>query len=57
MSYDFTTFGAIIGLVIAIFMIIKKVYSAYSLIAGALAGGIIDVGSLTTTFMYFFHRK
>lgn len=36
-----TALGAIIGLVIAIFLIIKKVHPAYGLIIGALAGGII----------------
>ena len=39
--YDFTTLGAMIGLVIAIVLIIKKVHPAYSLILGALIGGII----------------
>ena len=36
MTYEFTTLGAIIGLAIAIFMIIKKIHPAYSLIACAL---------------------
>ena len=49
MTYDFTTLGAIIGLAIAIIMIIKKIHPAYSLIAGALIGGIIGGGGLTTT--------
>ncbi|MDE6662869.1 MAG: GntP family permease [Lachnospiraceae bacterium] len=49
MTYDFTTLGAIIGLAIAIVMIIKKIHPAYSLIAGALIGGIIGGGGLTTT--------
>ncbi len=49
MTYEFTTLGAIIGLAIAIFMIIKKIHPAYSLIAGALIGGIIGGGGLTTT--------
>ena len=49
MSYEFTTLGAIIGLAIAIIMIIKKIHPAYSLIAGALIGGIIGGGGLTTT--------
>lgn len=47
--YTFTTLGAIIGLAIAIFMIIKKVHPAYSLITGALIGGIIGGGGLITT--------
>ena len=49
MTYDFTTLGAIIGLVIAIVLIIKKVQPAYSLILGALIGGIIGGGGLVTT--------
>lgn len=47
--YDFTTLGAIVGLVIAIVLIIKKVSPAYSLILGALIGGIIGGGGLVTT--------
>ena len=46
---EFTTFGALIGLVIAIILIIKKVYPAYSLILGALIGGFIGGGGLTST--------
>ena len=48
-AYDFTTFGALIGLVIAIILIIKKVHPAYSLIFGALIGGIAGGGGLVTT--------
>lgn len=47
--YDFTTIGAIVGLAIAIVLIIKKVHPAYSLILGALIGGIIGGGGLVTT--------
>lgn len=47
--YDFTTLGAIVGLVIAIVLIIKKVQPAYSLILGALIGGLIGGGGLVTT--------
>ena len=47
--YDFTTLGAIVGLVVAIVLIIKKVVPAYSLILGALIGGIIGGGGLVTT--------
>lgn len=46
---EFTTFGAILGLVIAIVLIIKKVHPAYSLILGALIGGIIGGGGLSGT--------
>ncbi len=46
---DFSTLGALLGLVIAIILIIKKVHPAYSLILGALLGGIIGGGGLVTT--------
>lgn len=46
---EFTTLGAIVGLVVAIVLIIKKVSPAYSLIIGALLGGIIGGGGLVTT--------
>ncbi len=45
----FTTLGALVGLAIAIVLIIKKVHPAYSLILGALIGGIIGGGGLVTT--------
>ena len=45
----FTTYGALIGLAIAIILIIKKVHLAYSLILGALLGGLIGGGGLDTT--------
>ncbi len=45
----FTTYGALIGLAIAIVLIIKKVHPAYSLILGALIGGIIGGGGLDGT--------
>lgn len=49
MTYQFTTIGAIIGLVVAIVLIIKKVQPAYSLILGALVGGIAGGGGLVLT--------
>ena len=49
MEYTFSTAGALIGLVIAIILIIKKIHPAYSLILGALVGGIIGGGGLVTT--------
>ena len=49
MTYDFNTIGALIGLAIAIVLIIKKVHPAYSLILGALIGGLLGGGGLTTT--------
>ncbi|MCL1953581.1 MAG: hypothetical protein FWF58_02405, partial [Firmicutes bacterium] len=36
-----STVGAILGLVLAIFLIIKKVNPTYSLILGAVLGGVI----------------
>lgn len=44
-----TTFGALLGLAIAIFLIIKKVQPAYSLILGALIGGVVGGASLNDT--------
>ncbi len=49
MDIQFTTLGAIVGLVIAIVLIIKKVQPAYGLILGALIGGLIGGGGLTGT--------
>lgn len=49
MAYQFSTLGAIAGLVIAIILIVKKVQPAYSLILGALIGGIIGGADLVTT--------
>ncbi len=49
MEAQFTTLGAIAGLIIAIVLIIKKVQPAYSLILGALIGGLIGGGGLTDT--------
>ncbi len=46
---EFTTLGALLGLVIAIVLIIKKVHPAYSLILGALIGGLVGGGGLVTT--------
>ena len=45
----FSTLGALIGLVLAIILIVKKVHPAYSLIFGALIGGIIGGGGLAET--------
>lgn len=49
MTYQFTTLGALIGLAIAIILIIRKVQPAYSLILGALIGGLIGGGGLVGT--------
>ena len=44
MDYSFTTIGALVGMAIAIILIIKKFHPAYSLIVGALIGGLIGSG-------------
>lgn len=44
-----STAGALIGLVVAILLIILKVTPAYSMITGALIGGLIGGGTLTET--------
>lgn len=49
MDYSFTTIGALIGMAVAIVLIIKKVQPAYSLILGALVGGVIGSGNLVLT--------
>ena len=53
--YDFTTLCAIIGMALAIILIIKKFHPAYSLILGALVGGVIgsygDLALTVTTMM------
>ena len=49
MTYDFNTIGALVGLALAIVLIIKKVHPAYSLILGALVGGLLGGGGLATT--------
>ena len=45
----FETFGALIGLVVAIVLIVCKTVPAYALIAGALVGGIAGGGGLDDT--------
>ena len=47
--YSFSTIGALLGLAVSIVLIIWKVQPAYSLIFGALIGGIIGGGGLVTT--------
>ena len=44
-----SSLAAILGLAIAIFLIIKKVSPVYSLILGALIGGVLGSGSLVET--------
>lgn len=43
---DFSTLGALIGLAIAIVLILLKVHPAYSLILGALIGGLLGADFL-----------
>ncbi len=49
MEYAFTTLGALIGLAVAIILIVRKFNPAYSLILGALVGGLIGSRNLTLT--------
>ena len=49
MTYDFSTLGALVGLAIAIVLIVKKVQPVYSLILGALIGGLVGGGGLELT--------
>lgn len=49
MTYDFTTLGALIGLALAIFLIVKQFPPVYSLLFGALVGGLVGGGGLVLT--------
>lgn len=49
MTYDFTTLGALIGLALAIFLIVKQFPPVYSLLFGALVGGLVGGGGLGLT--------
>ena len=49
MTYDFSTLGALVGLALAIVLIVKKVQPVYSLILGALVGGLVGGGGLELT--------
>ncbi|MBR4172252.1 MAG: GntP family permease [Kiritimatiellae bacterium] len=46
---DFTSLGAMLGLAVAIILIFKRAHPAYSLILGALAGGLLGGGGLANT--------
>ena len=48
-SILFSTWGAVIGLVIAIVLIVRKFQPTYSLMIGALLGGLIGGGGLQAT--------
>jgi GntP family gluconate:H+ symporter len=49
MEAVFSTWGALIGLVLAIVLIVRKVSPAYALILGALVGGVVGGGGLVKT--------
>ncbi|WP_195251257.1 GntP family permease [Romboutsia sp. 1001713B170207_170306_H8] len=49
MDIQITTFGALLGLAVAIILIIKKFQPAYSLILGALIGGLVGGAGLVGT--------
>lgn len=49
MDVQITTLGALLGLVVAIVLIIKKVQPVYSLILGAVVGGLVGGAGLTGT--------
>ncbi len=49
MQVQFSTLGALIGLFLAIALIIKKFHPAYSLMLGALVGGLIGSANLDAT--------
>ena len=48
------TWGAFIGLAVAIILIILKLHPAYSLIIGAVVGGLTGLAGLDGTFNYIF---
>ena len=45
----FSTYGAILGLILAIILIVRKVTPAYALVFGALTGGLLGGGGLVDT--------
>ncbi|GAA0705957.1 GntP family permease [Paraclostridium ghonii] len=49
MEVQITTLGAILGLLLSIVLIIKKFHPAYSLILGAVVGGLVGGAGLTGT--------
>lgn len=49
MDFTVSAFGAILGLVIAIILIIKKVNPTYSLILGAIIGGLLGGANIAQT--------
>lgn len=49
MEVQITTIGALLGLAVAIILIIKKIHPAYSLILGAVIGGLVGGAGLVGT--------
>lgn len=49
MDAQITTLGALLGLAVAIILIIKKIHPAYSLILGAVVGGLVGGAGLSGT--------
>ncbi|MEH7885244.1 SLC13 family permease [Bacillus sp. JJ1609] len=49
MDVQVSAFGAIVALIVAIFLILKKVSPAYGMIAGALIGGLVGGVDVTNT--------
>lgn len=49
MEIQISTFGALLGLAVAIILIIKKFHPAYSLILGAIIGGLVGGAGLVGT--------
>ena len=49
MEIQITTLGALLGLVVAIVLIIKKVQPVYSLILGAVVGGLVGGAGIEGT--------
>ncbi|MBQ7188900.1 MAG: GntP family permease [Kiritimatiellae bacterium] len=52
---DFTSLGAVLGLAVAVILIFKRAHPAYSLILGALAGGLLGGDGLTCTVSTMVH--
>lgn len=49
MDVQITTLGALLGLAVSIILIIRKIHPAYSLILGAVVGGLVGGAGLTGT--------
>jgi|GEM_PF-6131287 len=59
MEVQITTLGALLGLVVAIVLIIKKVQPVYSLILGAVVGGLVGGAGIegTVSVMISYHAS